>query len=515
MARVLGGSCSMPLAAFAMRGDDGRFTLRAALGDAAVGAALEVAIGHEGPRVAARPLMMASETAALADVADAEAMGAAWPPPCWPRAARATCRRPAAGRVTPRAAHRAGRASAAQARRGSTTGRARVAARALPLIEILPAPDAARVARAGPGRGLAPRAGAGVRQPQRGARVLRRRGVRGRRPRARGPRTRGPRPPGRHGGRACASAACRRRASSRRPPTRRNSIPRPLWSVVAGWPWARRPVWLVRGNGGRDWLGQQLRTPGPTCACVQSYGRAAPTLSADDARCSPGVAEPARWIWMFSSSEAIDHLSRPRAGAAGAPPRAGLASAHRRAGPALASARWRSCRRRRGGGRGRAETPAAEPWPVWRARIARAPAGVAPRRCGVVATMNRVTDDPHASMNTPPPMAVLPPTTPTCPRSCAPSPPTPRSWLLLGCDRGRRVRRDVGRRLRVGLAYPAARKSLEQELVRRQRTSQDDATEARCWPSRRSTACATSTASWACSMSASPSRSCSAPRWKT
>ena len=42
VARVLGGSCSMPLAAYATRGDDGRFTLRAALGDAAVGAALEV-----------------------------------------------------------------------------------------------------------------------------------------------------------------------------------------------------------------------------------------------------------------------------------------------------------------------------------------------------------------------------------------------------------------------------------------------------------------------------------------
>ena len=76
VARVLGGSCSMPLAAFATRGGDGRFTLRAALGDAAVGAALEVAIGHEGPRVAARPLLQASETAVLADVAAAEAMGA-------------------------------------------------------------------------------------------------------------------------------------------------------------------------------------------------------------------------------------------------------------------------------------------------------------------------------------------------------------------------------------------------------------------------------------------------------
>jgi hydroxymethylbilane synthase len=76
VARALGGSCSMPLAAFATRGDDGRFTLRAALGDAAVGAALEVAMGREGPRVVARPLLKAAETAPLADVAAAEAMGA-------------------------------------------------------------------------------------------------------------------------------------------------------------------------------------------------------------------------------------------------------------------------------------------------------------------------------------------------------------------------------------------------------------------------------------------------------
>ena len=76
VARVLGGSCSMPLAAFATRGDDGRFTLRAALGDAAVGAALEGAVDREGPQVVARPLLKASETAALADVAAAEAMGA-------------------------------------------------------------------------------------------------------------------------------------------------------------------------------------------------------------------------------------------------------------------------------------------------------------------------------------------------------------------------------------------------------------------------------------------------------
>ena len=70
VARTLGGSCSMPLAAYAERGADGRFTLHAALGDAALAAALE------GAGVVAKPLLRRAETAALADVAAAEALGA-------------------------------------------------------------------------------------------------------------------------------------------------------------------------------------------------------------------------------------------------------------------------------------------------------------------------------------------------------------------------------------------------------------------------------------------------------
>ena len=82
-----------------------------------------------------------------------------------------------------------------------------------------------------------------------------------------------------------------------------------LWSAIAGWPWARRPVWIVRGNGGRDWLGQQLHAAGAQVRVVQSYGRAAPALSdAERALLAEALAQPVRWIWMFSSSEAIDHL---------------------------------------------------------------------------------------------------------------------------------------------------------------------------------------------------------------
>ena len=82
-----------------------------------------------------------------------------------------------------------------------------------------------------------------------------------------------------------------------------------LWSSIAGWPWVARPVWIVRGNGGRDWLGRQLRDAGADVRIVQSYVRAAPVLDdAERALLAEALAEPVRWIWMFSSSEAIDHL---------------------------------------------------------------------------------------------------------------------------------------------------------------------------------------------------------------
>jgi uroporphyrinogen-III synthase len=82
-----------------------------------------------------------------------------------------------------------------------------------------------------------------------------------------------------------------------------------LWALVAAWPWTGRPVWIVRGNGGRDWLGEQLRAAGADVRVVQSYGRAAPALAPDErALLDAALAEPARWTWMFSSSEAIDNL---------------------------------------------------------------------------------------------------------------------------------------------------------------------------------------------------------------
>jgi uroporphyrinogen-III synthase len=180
-----------------------------------------------------------------------------------------------------------------------------VAARALPLIAIEPAPEPARVAEAWTAAAVATRspvlvfvspnavhgffdaAGSSVPWPASAwaactgpgtQAALRERGV----------------PPERIAAPAAAAAQFDSEA---------------LWSRIAAWPWAGRPVWIVRGNGGRDWLGDQLRAAGADVRVVQSYGRAVPTLAPDErALLEAALAEPVRWIWMFSSSEAIDNL---------------------------------------------------------------------------------------------------------------------------------------------------------------------------------------------------------------
>ena len=89
-----------------------------------------------------------------------------------------------------------------------------------------------------------------------------------------------------------------------------------LWALLAAWPWAGRPAWIVRGNGGRDWLGDQLRAAGADVRVLQAYGRAPPALAdGERALLDAALAEPARWTWMFSSSEAIDNLQALAPGA--------------------------------------------------------------------------------------------------------------------------------------------------------------------------------------------------------
>ncbi|WP_431258370.1 uroporphyrinogen-III synthase [Roseateles chitinivorans] len=94
---------------------------------------------------------------------------------------------------------------------------------------------------------------------------------------------------------------------------------------VAGADWSGRRALLVRGDGGREWLGDRLRDAGAEVAAVSVYRRACPPLSAETAALlREALQAPERHVWLFSSSEAIGHLEalekgtrRMRAPAAG------------------------------------------------------------------------------------------------------------------------------------------------------------------------------------------------------
>ena len=131
------------------------------------------------------------------------------------------------GAARARARHAAGRAG----RRAGSSGCARAAStpQALPLIEIEPRADAAAL-RVGAGPRLAALRPRRVRQPERGAALLRR--AAGRRSPGRDG-ARGRRARRRHAPRRCATPACRRRRSSRRRPTRPQFDSEALWAAPA------------------------------------------------------------------------------------------------------------------------------------------------------------------------------------------------------------------------------------------------------------------------------------------
>lgn len=73
--------------------------------------------------------------------------------------------------------------------------------------------------------------------------------------------------------------------------------------------WHGGRVAIVRGDGGRDWLAGKLREAGAEVEFVQAYARRAPAWGPDErALLSQALAEPARFAWLLSSSEAVDHL---------------------------------------------------------------------------------------------------------------------------------------------------------------------------------------------------------------
>ena len=94
-----------------------------------------------------------------------------------------------------------------------------------------------------------------------------------------------------------------------------------LWPVlVARRDWRGARVLIVRGDGGRDALGIRLQGQGAQVEHVAAYRRRAPDFdAAGRAVLDAALNEPARHAWLFSSSQAIDHLvaARPDAAAAG------------------------------------------------------------------------------------------------------------------------------------------------------------------------------------------------------
>jgi uroporphyrinogen-III synthase len=75
-------------------------------------------------------------------------------------------------------------------------------------------------------------------------------------------------------------------------------------------PWRDARVLLLRGDGGRDWLAERLREAGAQVEAVTVYHRSGPRLgAAEQALLTAARARPADHVWLFSSAEAIGHLA--------------------------------------------------------------------------------------------------------------------------------------------------------------------------------------------------------------
>jgi uroporphyrinogen-III synthase len=82
-----------------------------------------------------------------------------------------------------------------------------------------------------------------------------------------------------------------------------------LWQRLAAHDWHAAQVLVVRGDGGRDWLAEQLAAAGARVDAVTAYTRQAPSFdTAARALVDAATAAPRDHVWLFSSSEAIGHL---------------------------------------------------------------------------------------------------------------------------------------------------------------------------------------------------------------
>lgn len=90
-----------------------------------------------------------------------------------------------------------------------------------------------------------------------------------------------------------------------------------LWTVLQPrCPWAGASALVVRGESGRNWLADTLRREGAQVHFVEAYRRTVPVLSAtQQAVLAQALTHPAGFCWLFSSSEAVGHLTQLAPGA--------------------------------------------------------------------------------------------------------------------------------------------------------------------------------------------------------
>lgn len=83
-----------------------------------------------------------------------------------------------------------------------------------------------------------------------------------------------------------------------------------LWAQLARHDWRDAGVLILRGDTGRDWLADTLRSHGARVAHLTVYGRGVALLTAAQrGLLQDCVGSPGSFVWLFSSSEAIDNLA--------------------------------------------------------------------------------------------------------------------------------------------------------------------------------------------------------------
>jgi uroporphyrinogen-III synthase len=73
--------------------------------------------------------------------------------------------------------------------------------------------------------------------------------------------------------------------------------------------WTGARVLLLRGDGGREWLAERLAEAGARIDAVTVYHRTGPRFdAAERALLDEARAQPEGFVWLFSSAEAVGHL---------------------------------------------------------------------------------------------------------------------------------------------------------------------------------------------------------------